>query len=246
MQEPEFYRRAQTNTQLYRQLLAAGYAGNEVRRVHEAYTLATKLFAGQLRPEGRPFVCHLVGVASILAMVEAPLETIIAGLLHSAYSHGDFGRGPGQVTDAARGWLRAAVGAQTERFVASYASHPWNKSSLAGLLANATALDPDLRPILLIRLTDAIEDALDHGLQLSQKASNSNRDISGEDLFQLANVLGFPTLGALSKRLLDSAEIELDISALRSGHAGSYIVCPSSWRKKILPRVTRFMLRGRA
>ncbi len=102
MYDLRFERRAQTNTQLYGQLIAARYGSEEIVAVHRAYTLATKVFAGQLRPEGRPFVCHVVGVASILAMVEAPHATIVGGLLHSAYSHGDFGHGRGHVTRAAR------------------------------------------------------------------------------------------------------------------------------------------------
>src|SRR5438093_12019705 len=101
MTTTEFEERAQTNIQLYTQLLAAGHSVEDVRRVRAGYSLAAELFAGQLRPEGRPFLCHLVVVASIVAMLETASTIIIAALLHSAYTHGDFGMGRGQITHQA-------------------------------------------------------------------------------------------------------------------------------------------------
>src|SRR4029453_3473264 len=87
--------RAQTNIQLYRQLLAARHAVAQVQQVRDAYALAARLFAAQLRPEGRRFVCHLVGAASLLAQQETAFPIVLAGPLHSAYPHGAFGGGPG-------------------------------------------------------------------------------------------------------------------------------------------------------
>ena len=177
-----FEQRAQSNTQLYAQLLAGGWCMKDVGRVRDAYALAARLFAGQLRPDGRPFVCHLVGVASILAMLGAAPDTIIAGLLHSAYTHGDFGLGRGQMTRKARERLRAAAGPQIERLVAVYSRHPWNASTVATWVENAGTLAADERQIIVIRLADVVEDALDHGLQLSAKMENPNRAISVESL----------------------------------------------------------------
>src|SRR5689334_6346982 len=136
----EFEQRSLSNTQLYGQLLAAGYAMSDVARVRDAYQLASSLFAGQLRPDGRPFVCHLVGVASLLAMLEATADTMIAGLLHSAYTHGDFGLGRGRPTGGARERLRATVGAQAERLVFRYSSCPWNPSTVSDWIGRARTL----------------------------------------------------------------------------------------------------------
>jgi (p)ppGpp synthase/HD superfamily hydrolase len=241
----EVERRAQTNIQLYLQLLAAGYGGQEVAGVREAYMLATKLFAGQLRPEGRPFVCHLVGVASILAMVEATHATVIAGLLHSAYSHGDFGYGNGQMTGKMRDQVRAVVGPQVESVVAGYSSSPWNAASVASCIANAERLVADKRQIVVIRLADTVEDALDLGLQLSEKQENPNRDISAESLIALANVLGYPALGTALRRVIESPKDGMELSGLRERHAGSYLICPASWREKMLPRLVRLVRRVR-
>jgi (p)ppGpp synthase/HD superfamily hydrolase len=244
MNDSEFERRAQTNIQLYAQLLAGGYGSDLILGIRDAYTLATRLFAGQLRPEGRPFVCHVVGVASILAMLDAPPTTIVAGLLHSAYSHGDFGYGRGQVTRGARSRLRGAVGPGIERLLACYSSHPWNSATVAGWVANAGAMASDQRQIAIIRLADTVEDALDSGLRMSEKGSNEHRQVPMEDVVDLAHVLGYPRLGVSLRHLLQVRD-EPDFIALRDSHAGSYLVCPSSWREKMVPRFARFMHRVR-
>jgi (p)ppGpp synthase/HD superfamily hydrolase len=237
-------RRAQTNLQLYRQLLAVGHAMQEVIAVRDAYVLAAKLFAGLLRPEGRPFVCHVVGVASLLAMVGAPRATIVAGLLHSAYSHGDFGYGKGQVAGNARNRVRAVVGDEIERVVAAYAHQRWNAAAVADWIATPGRIAAEEREIITIRLADSLEDALDLGLQLSEKQDNPNRDIAAESLVHLAAALECPALGAALRHALETPSEGMDLSGLRERCTGSHIVCPESWREKLLPRLARRMRRA--
>ena len=54
----------------------------DLSRVREAYELAAKAHANQLRQSGEPYIIHPLQVALILANLELDLETIIAGLLH--------------------------------------------------------------------------------------------------------------------------------------------------------------------
>jgi (p)ppGpp synthase/HD superfamily hydrolase len=245
MQESGFERRAQTNIQLYEQLLSTGYGMQDVGRVRAAYSLATRLFAGQLRPEGRPFVCHLVGVASILAMLKATSATIIAGLLHSAYTHGDFGLGRGRMTRSARARLRAAVGPEVELVVAGYSGHQWTLASVTDWATNVAGLESEMRQIIVIRLADLAEDALDSGLQLSAKAENPHRAIPVDVLAGLADALCYPLLGnSLRRTLVENQEADA-LAPLRDPHMGSYVVCPSSWREKLLPRLIGLARRDR-
>jgi len=244
MDAADFEQRAQTNIRLYGQLLAAGYGSDDLGLVREAYALATELFAGQLRPEGRPFLCHLVGVASILASVDAPATMIIGGLLHSAYSHGDFGYGPGRVTRRARDRVRAAVGPEIERLLTCYPRYPWNGKTVAAWLADPPSLEGDVRQVAVIRLADTLDDTLDHGLQLSAKASNPHRAVPVENVVALAEALGYARLGAARQRK-GAADAPPELAALRDRHVGTYVVGPSSWREKMLPRFARFMRRTR-
>src|SRR5581483_7997363 len=238
-------RRAQTNLQLYGQLVAAGRANGDLVRVRDAYDLSTRLFTGQLRPEGRPFVCHLVGVASLLAMLDAPRDAMLAGLLHSAYTHGDFGAGSGRATPRARGEVRAVVGDAVERLVALYATHPWNAATLARWQADAPRLDGDERHVALIRLADVFEDMLDDGAARSSKASNPNRDVPVAEIARFADAMGYAGVRAAMLAIPARRANAPEVAALRSNHAGSYVVGPASWREKARPRLRRLVARMR-
>ena len=98
---------AQTNLQLYNQLVARGWSDPELASARRAYELATDLFAGQLRPSGKTFVAHLVGVASALVTSGARAELVVAGLVHAAYTHGDFGDGRWDAAESKRTIVRA-------------------------------------------------------------------------------------------------------------------------------------------
>jgi len=239
----EVERRAQTNLQLYAQLLGAGVGIDQVACVRDGYALAARLFAGQLRPEGRPFLCHVVGVASILAMSGAPSDTVVAGLLHSAYSHGDFGLGQGQRSSKAREEVARVVGAQVEEVVASYSELRWSAETIAGWISRPEQLRANERQIAWIRLADSVEDALDCGLQLSAKPENPHRDVTPQMLVSLSNALGFSPLATSLERVLVTQMVDADLSRLRGHHAGSYVVGPASWREKVLPRLLRFARR---
>ena len=89
----EMERVAQTNLQLYNQLRAQGYSQKELVIVHRAYEFLTTIYPGYFQADGKPFVAHTVGVASILAHLQLPAEFIAAGLLHNIYGNGDFGDG---------------------------------------------------------------------------------------------------------------------------------------------------------
>ena len=125
--------------------------------------------------------------------------------------------------------------------LACYARHSWNRVTVGSWAANATALDADVRQVAIVRLADNIEDALDHGLQLSGKGTNPARRIPTGNLMGLAEGLGFPTLGTALQMLLDHVDDNQDLAALSNPHAGSYLVCPPSWREKLLPRVRTLM-----
>ena len=84
---------AQTNLQLYPQLIEAGWSEHDLARARAAHDLSCELFAGCYRPSNKAFIAHLVGTASALAAWGEPPDTVLAGLLHSSYLYGDFGDG---------------------------------------------------------------------------------------------------------------------------------------------------------
>ena len=50
--------------------------------IEKAYLFADKKHEGQVRKSGDPYICHCLGVAKILAELQAGPQTICVGLLH--------------------------------------------------------------------------------------------------------------------------------------------------------------------
>lgn len=51
---------AQTNLQLYNQLYDTRWSAADLAAARTVYELDVQLFAGRFRPNGKPFVAHLV------------------------------------------------------------------------------------------------------------------------------------------------------------------------------------------
>ena len=78
---------AQSRFGLREQAIGRGYSDDEVRALETACDLATLLFDGLYRPDGRPFLSHVIGTASVLARYDLQPVIVQSGLLHAAYSH---------------------------------------------------------------------------------------------------------------------------------------------------------------
>jgi len=137
------------------------------------------------------------------------------------------------------------VGQQIEKIIATYSSYPWNASTVTAWMTNRVTRDCEVRQIVIIRLAHTIAEAVRQGLELSAKTENQYRAICVKNLVDLAEMLGHPRLGDALRRVLQESEDGIDLTLLRESHLGSYVVCPSSWREKMLPRFARFVRRAR-
>ncbi len=77
----------QTRSDPFDFAIERGYQPQELTLLANAYHWAHVLMDGGYRPCGRPFINHLVGTASALIRYDFRVETVAAGLLHSAYTH---------------------------------------------------------------------------------------------------------------------------------------------------------------
>jgi len=147
---------SQTGPQLFCQLIGAGMDRQSLAVVRQAIWLGANQTAGLLRGSGKPFACHLVGVASLVAEVRLNTTAIVAALIHAMYQERvPFGPGP---VDWRRGALRKQFGNEVESLVWAY--------SVADALAPQTDLrfcDEDTATIRVMQLADELEDALDGG-----------------------------------------------------------------------------------
>ena len=102
---------AQTNIQLYNQLRRENRTLEELHFVHRAYEFITTLYGGFLQSDGKPFLSHSTGVASIVSQLGAPIEVVVAGLTHNIYGNGDFGDGRSKIiTNSRRKLVISALG----------------------------------------------------------------------------------------------------------------------------------------
>ena len=77
---------------LYEQLIETirrYHPSDDMNQIREAYELAAKAHANQLRRSGAPYIIHPLHVAIILAEMEMDKESIIAGLLHDVVEDTD-------------------------------------------------------------------------------------------------------------------------------------------------------------
>jgi len=142
---------AQTNLQLYRQLIEAGWDEPSLLLARRAYELACELVGNSYRPNGKAFASHLLGTASALVHWNERPAMVLAGLLHSAYLYGDFGDGERRDSPRRRAYLQSLVGTEVEELICKF----MNDRSI-GLFETT---DRDLRVLKLANLLDELTDA---------------------------------------------------------------------------------------
>lgn len=182
----------QTNLQLYRLLMERPVADADLALARRGYDLARQLFSQCYRPSHKPFMAHLVGTAGALARWGEPIETVVAGMLHSAYLFGDFGDGRRGATEWRRKVIRRRIGAAVEQLIYGYTTHSW-KAPLEQTAAAVMAGKID-RTAVVIKLADLCDECCDAGphfavgkpLEFGLPADQRSRQLVLELVEQLA------------------------------------------------------------
>jgi hypothetical protein len=242
----------QTNLQLYNRLIPLGWTADDLRRARDAYELAARLFSGQYRCTGKPFVAHLVGTAGVVAAVDGRVDLVLAGLLHAAYENGDFGPGRRATTDLRRATVRRAIGADAERLVHAYSAMRWTLDALERAVAEATGGAPvhaTRRDVLLLRIANEVDEHADLGTRYCDK---DGLVLYGEDavksMIALADALDSPRLADECRHVLEAERGVVVPDVLRSDGRASALVVPASYgprpslrARSLLRRVRRML-----
>ncbi len=238
---------AQTNIRLYRQLDERGYAPDDVGAVGRAYELALRLFTCVYRGSGKPFLAHAVGTASILASLRARMPVIAAGLLHAAYTHGEFGNGWRGVSPPKRREVRRAVGEEVESLVARYTELAWHAGTIGGIRDSLGDMTSVERDVLLVRLANELEDHLDLGILYTGEAERRRQYMRTHLSLcvEMAAWLGAPELAeALTATFEEVAAAEVP-AGLQRPEDGSFRVPPASHGTRLRVLVSHFVARWR-
>ena len=157
----------QTFLDLYRELKLRHYRTQDLELIFHAHELATRIFSGSYRPTYKPFICHLVGTASILGKCSERCELIAAALLHSAYPLGAFGDRTRDLTKRKRRVVSQCVGAEAEALVYQYCIADWSSfERLDGEVGDRQGVE---RELLALKLADLFDDISDNTMKIVPK-----------------------------------------------------------------------------
>ncbi|MEK6940139.1 MAG: HD domain-containing protein [Nanoarchaeota archaeon] len=181
---------AQTNLQLYNQMVAAGYDETDLALIMNAYQLATTIFVGCYRRSGKTQLAHLIGTASIMVWLKRSSTTVAAALLHAAYAEGDFG---GQSIQKE---LRKATSPEVQRLIAAYYRLPWQyePTQVNGLITRISHMTDAEREVVLLRVANELEDYLDAAPGYHERKDGRLTYLDEVSLCRLAQALGQPRL----------------------------------------------------
>ena len=183
---------ALTYPQLMNQAIAAALDADALVRLRATHELAERLADGVSRPQGEPFLCHLVRTASIVLAESQPLPVVHAALLHAAYS---LRRrvGAGNAHDSRRAWLQEAAGPEVEQLVFAYDQLPWNSSAqLKRHVEGFARYDETTRRVVLLRLANELEDHLDRSAAYASADLARRRQERRDGCLILARAAGSP------------------------------------------------------
>jgi (p)ppGpp synthase/HD superfamily hydrolase len=233
---------AQTEIQLFNQLINDGYSNTELVCIHNAYKLSVSLFAGRFQSSGKDFIAHVVGTASILGSLHLPAEVIAAGLIHSVYRIGDFGHGGMDISSTKRNHIKHALGDEVEDYVYRFnrfQDSRWNPSTIQAICNDVKALGPVERNTILLHLADLLERHLDlealYGENIERQRLIEYTSRNGHLMVDIAERLGFPTLAAdLKEAFKETALAEIPVEFHnKSVRSYSFVIPPKSYKKRL-------------
>jgi hypothetical protein len=203
---------AQTNLQLIGELVRSGWNAADLKRIDASYSLATRSLGHLFRPDGRPFVAHLCGTASLVAREGASPDTIVAALLHAIFAQGHMARNGG-ASAANKRAVADVAGTRAVEIILAYDALPWKSEPILKLANSGTPPVGLQREALLIRLANEADDNVDGAAALSSKQRYAGRPDLLEAVDKLAGLLEAPGLAvALRTGLAQADQLNLPAS----------------------------------
>jgi (p)ppGpp synthase/HD superfamily hydrolase len=160
---------AQTNGGLYQHMHLAGAPAEDIRAVQAAYGHAMQLFFGLYRGSGRPFICHLVGTASVVAQIDGRRDMIIAGMFHALFEAAVFPDGRTVKSENNRAMIEKTMGPEVFQLIRLYEQFEWSETSIASMAAQSAAPDDLARRLWILRLANEADEMSHCSFALAQK-----------------------------------------------------------------------------
>jgi len=237
------FKYAQTNIQLYRQFQSSGYPRQGLKQIQAGHDILSSLFSGQYRGNGKPFVCHLVGTASILLAYKAPIPVVLAGLLHAVYAEGNFGSISPVITARKRRLIRTAIGEEAEALIEQYTTFRWNEDVASQLVEKIDRMEEGERAVIMIRIANELEEAITGDILFEPEERRSAKAMCLSYCGQLAKALNQSEISEEIEDVIGRMDENSIPEELMTQDAGSYLRPPLSHRARIGWAIRKAVLR---
>tara|TARA_R110000868_G_scaffold158110_1_gene386028 strand:- start:638 stop:1387 length:750 start_codon:yes stop_codon:yes gene_type:complete len=229
---------AQTIGALHDQARRAGWPEADRALLLETYNLVEPMFTGWCRASGRPFICHLTGVASLVLKHGGSRDEVLAALAHAAIQAGAYGPyGPLVRTDV-RPLLASSLPPGCARLVEAYTQFDWKAFiETAGRdIASAVGTTPAI--LLKLRIANEMDDALDWPFLTERRRREGARECAVS--IDAAIALGWPALASEIAAVRDAMAAVPPV-----GQTGreDYFVPPDGYRLAFPERIRRKLQR---
>lgn len=221
------YRPAQTNLQLYLQMLDKGYNKEDVNLVNRAYLFTINKVHLMYRGSGKPFICHLVGAASLMVLCKQSIDVVLAALMHALYQNRVSFEGTKDIRKR-REIISQKFGKVCDRLISEYTE--FEMTGIKDIDPNHITVD---KQVLLMRIADELEDLVDFGLCLhglegepkekggSYLSRRTRKEKEGKILIKLANQLNAESLAEGLEYWLDFSKYDDYPENLKTGFYSS-------------------------
>jgi (p)ppGpp synthase/HD superfamily hydrolase len=231
---------AQTNLQLYNQLRLEGRSPDDLGLIRRCYELSVALYSGSFQGDGKPFVAHTIGVASIMGQLGVSSIVVGAACAHNIYGNGNFGDGRREIASPRRRrFVSDAVGDEVEACIYRFRSFRLDSKSIGEIASRLDQLNARDRDLVTMDLADHLEKYVDYGVLYFGDGTwvtdfvENHRKV----LIEIANRLGHPQLAiALAEAIDETARQTIPPELKREErHTAIELVMPQSCMRR--PRV---------
>ena len=242
---------AQTNLQLYNQLRLQGRSPDDLALIRRCYELSVQLYSGAFQGDGKPFVAHTTGVASIVAQLGISSVVVGAACIHNIYGNGNFGDGQSEIASPRRRrFVADAVGDEVEACIYRFRSLRITAESIADIASRLDQLDGRDRDLVTMDLADHLEKYVDHGVLYFGDGTWITGFVEnhGKTLIDIANRLGHPRLAVAFADAFDETACQAIPPELKreERHTAIELVMPLSCiRRPRLAAIDRLRQIGR-
>jgi hypothetical protein len=204
----------------------------------ETYNLVEPMFTGWCRASGRPFICHLTGVASLVLKHGGSRDEVLAALAHAAIQAGAYGPYGARVRTDVRRLLARSLPAGCARLVEAYTQFDWKAFiDTAGRdIASAVGTTPAI--LLKLRIANEMDDALDWPFLTERRRREGAREC--EVSVDAATALGW---SALASEVVAVRDAMASVPSVGQTGREDYFVLPAGHTLAFPERIRRKLRR---